>query len=116
MPLTPKDDVDESRVASDHADDEAREELRERVDDLDERTAIPMGLDTLDERAAALPHSRRWRGSAPRRAVLGASGGPDPPAGRGPGPSGSPCAPRSALPVGTRRVPGAVLQLLVVQL
>jgi tetrahydromethanopterin S-methyltransferase subunit G len=52
MPLTPKDDVDESRVASDQSDDEALEELRERVDDLDERTKIPMGLDTLDELAA----------------------------------------------------------------
>jgi hypothetical protein len=52
MPLTPKDDVDESRVASDQSDDEALEELRERVDDLDERTKVPMGLDTLDELAA----------------------------------------------------------------
>jgi tetrahydromethanopterin S-methyltransferase subunit G len=52
MPLTPKDDVDESRVASDQSDDEALGELRERVDDLDERTKIPMGLDTLDELAA----------------------------------------------------------------
>lgn len=41
MPLTPKDDVDESRVASNQSDDEALEELRQRVDDLDERTRSP---------------------------------------------------------------------------
>ena len=52
MPLTPKDDVDESRVASDQSDDEALEELRKRVDDLEERTEVPFGLDTIDELAA----------------------------------------------------------------
>jgi uncharacterized coiled-coil protein SlyX len=52
MPLTPKDDVDESRVASNQSDDEALEELRKRVDDLEERTEVPFGLDTIDELAA----------------------------------------------------------------
>jgi uncharacterized coiled-coil protein SlyX len=51
MPLTPKDDVDESRVASKQLDDEAIEELRQRVDDLEERTEVPYGLDSLEELA-----------------------------------------------------------------
>lgn len=53
MPLTPKDDVNESRVEqqTNQSENEALEELRQRVDDLDERTEIPYGLDTLDELA-----------------------------------------------------------------
>lgn len=51
MPLTPKDDVDESPVASEEANRRALEELRQRVDDLDERTKVPYGLDSLEELA-----------------------------------------------------------------
>jgi hypothetical protein len=49
MPLTPKDNVDESPVASEEANRRALEELRQRVDDLDERTEVPYGLDSLEE-------------------------------------------------------------------
>lgn len=51
MPLTPKDDVSESRGEQQptERDGEALAELRERIDELDERTAVPLGLDTLGE-------------------------------------------------------------------
>lgn len=62
MPLTPKDEIDESQVEQNtkESDSESLEELRERVADLEERTEVPLGLDTLDNLHEAHQDRHGW--------------------------------------------------------
>ncbi len=49
MPLTPKDDVSGEVERTKESDSAAVAELRDRLNELEERTEVPFGLDTLDE-------------------------------------------------------------------